>query len=168
LALAATLLKRNMRKQRVIYIVLLVLILVTIAFIWSNSLQSIPESRARSLGVLAQIKPFLSIFVGTGNVTDHLVRKLAHFIEYGALGCSMALMLILRKRARMQPVINCAFAAMTVALTDETIQIFSGRGSQVKDVWLDFAGSCTGILFVVVIFGLIKMSRNRKNKKHGN
>lgn len=154
-----------MNRKRTLTIVLIVLILATIAFIWSNSLQSIPESRARSLGVLAQIKPFIEIFVGQNNVTDNLVRKLAHFIEYGVLGCSLALMLILRKRVRRQQVINCAFAAMTVALTDETIQIFTGRGSQVKDVWLDFAGSCTGILFVFAIVILIKAIRRRKNER---
>ena len=156
-----------MRKQRVVYIVLIILILVTIVFIWSNSLQSIPESQAKSIGFLNKVKPFLEIFVGTGNVTDHLVRKLAHFTEFGALGCELPLLLALRKRINWQSVINSAFFAMTVALTDETIQIFSGRGSQVQDVWLDFAGSCTGILFVIVIFGLIKVARNRKNKKQG-
>ena len=157
-----------MRKRRVAYIGLIVLILATIAFIWSNSLQSIPESQAKSIGFLNKVKPFLEIFVGTGNVTDHLVRKLAHFTEFGTLGCELALLLALRKHINWQSAINSAFFSMTVALMDETIQIFSGRGSQVKDVWLDFAGSCTGILFVVVIFGLIKMARNRKNKKHGN
>ena len=157
-----------MRKRRVAYIGLIILILVTIVFIWSNSLQSIPESQAKSIGFLNKVKPFLEIFVGTGNVTDHLVRKLAHFTEFGTLGCELALLLALRKHINWQSAINSAFFSMTMALMDETIQIFSGRGSQVKDVWLDFAGSCTGILFVVVIFGLIKMARNRKNKKHGN
>ena len=156
-----------MRKRRVAYIGLIILILVTIVFIWSNSLQSIPESQAKSKDFLNKVKPLLGIFVGTGNVTDHLVRKLAHFTEFGALGCELALLLALRKRINWQSVINSAFFAMTVALTDETIQIFSGRGSQVQDVWLDFAGSCTGILFVIVIFGLIKVARNRKNKKQG-
>lgn len=99
------------------------------------------------------VKPFLEIFVGTGNVTDHLVRRIAHFAEYSALGCALALQLVPRRRVRWQSVINCAFAAMVVALTDETIQIFSGRGSQVQDVWLDFAGSCTGILFLLIIVG---------------
>ena len=156
-----------MRKRRVAYIGLIILILVTIVFIWSNSLQSIPESQAKSIGFLNKVKPFLEIFVGTGNVTDHLVRKLAHFTEFGTLGCELALLLALRKHINWQSVINSAFFAMVVALTDETIQIFSGRGSQVQDVWLDFAGSCTGILFVIVIFGLIKVARNRKNKKQG-
>ena len=160
--------EKKLNRKRTLTLVLIILILVTIVFIWSNSLQSIPESQAKSIGFLNKVKPFLEIFVGTGNVTDHLVRKLAHFTEFGALGCELPLLLALRKRTNWQSVINSAFFSMTMALMDETIQIFSGRGSQVKDVWLDFAGSCTGILFVVVIFGLIKMARNRKNKKHGN
>ena len=153
-----------MIRKKPLTIILIVFILATIVFIWSNSLQTVSESRARSLGVLAQIKPFLGIFVGAGNVTDHLIRKLAHFTEFGALGCELMLLLILRKRVRKQPVVNCAFAAMVVALTDETIQIFTGRGSQVQDVWLDFAGACAGILLVVIIVDLIKAIRHKKGE----
>ena len=156
--------EKKLNRKRILTIVLIVLILVTIVFIWSNSLQSIPESQARSLGFLARIKPFLGIFVGSGNVTDHLVRKLAHFTEFGALGCELALLLALQKRVSWQLVVNCAFVAMVVALTDETIQIFTGRGSQVQDVWLDFAGACTGILFVLIIVGLIRTIHHRKDK----
>ena len=160
--------EKKLNRKRTLTLVLIILILVTIVFIWSNSLQSIPESQAKSIGFLNKVKPFLEIFVGTGNVTDHLVRKLAHFTEFGTLGCELALLLALRKHINWQSAINSAFFSMTVALMDETIQIFSGRGSQVKDVWLDFAGSCTGILFVLIVFGLIKVVRNRKNNKHEN
>ena len=153
-----------MKKQKTFTIFLALLLLGTIIFIWCNSLQSVPESQAKSLGFLARIKPFLGIFVGSGNVTDHLVRKLAHFTEFGALGCELALLLALQKRVSWQLVVNCAFVAMVVALTDETIQIFTGRGSQVQDVWLDFAGACTGILFVLIIVGLIRTIHHRKDK----
>ena len=155
--------EKKLNRKRILTIVL---ILVTIVFIWSNSLQSIPESQARSLGFLARIKPVLGIFVGQDNVTDHLVRKLAHFTEYGALGCELALLLALQKRVSWQPVVNCAFVAMVVALTDETIQIFTGRGSQVQDVWLDFAGSCTGILLVLLIRLLITAPRRKHKPNH--
>lgn len=155
----------NMKRQRVLTMVLIVLIIVTTLFIWCNSLQSVPESDARSLGVLARIKPFLGMLAGQDNVTDNLVRKLAHFVEYGALGCVLALLLTLLKRRRWQSVVNCAFAVLIVALTDETIQIFTGRGSQVQDVWLDFAGACAGILLVLIVVGLIKAIRRGKNER---
>lgn len=151
-----------MIRKKLPTIILMVLILATIAFIWSNSLQSISESDARSLDVLALIKPFLGVFVGQDNVTDNLVRKLAHFMEYGALGCELALLLALQKRLLRQSVFNCAFTAMVTALTDETIQIFTGRGSQVQDVWLDFAGACTGILFVLLLIRLLITAQKHK------
>lgn len=34
---------------------------------------------------------------------------------------------------------------------DETIQIFSNRGSQVQDVLLDFAGVCAGMAVTLII-----------------
>jgi VanZ family protein len=105
------------------------------------------------------------MLAGQDNVTDNLVRKLAHFVEYGALGCVLALLLTLLKRRRWQSVVNCAFAVLIVALTDETIQIFTGRGSQVQDVWLDFAGACAGILLVLIVVGLIKAIRRGKNER---
>lgn len=154
-----------MKSKKIFAAVTVILLIVTLAFIWTNSLQSIPESQTRSLGVMKMVRPFLEIFVGKGNVTDHLVRKLAHFIEFGALGCELALLSVLRGRVRRQPVIYCAFAGMLVALTDETIQIFTGRGSQVQDVWLDFAGACSGILSVCIIADLVKATCRRKDER---
>lgn len=152
----------QMKNGRINIIILTILIIATIAFIWSNSLQSIPESQERSLGMMGKITPVLEVFVGKGNVTDHLVRKLAHFIEFGALGCELVLLAVLRKRVRLQPVVNCLFIGLAVAVIDETIQIFSNRGSQVQDVLLDFAGACTGIAFVLAVYWLASIVR----KKH--
>ncbi|MDD4494271.1 MAG: VanZ family protein, partial [Eubacteriales bacterium] len=137
-----------MKNGRTNIIIFIILIIATIAFIWSNSLQSIPESQERSFGVMDTITPLLEVFVGKGNVTDHFVRKLAHFIEFGALGCELVLLAVLRKRVHLQPVVNCLSIGLAVAVIDETIQIFSNRGSQVSDVLLDFTGAVTGIVFV--------------------
>ena len=87
-------------------------------------MQSIEASQALSLGVLEKVKPVLEVVAGSGNVTDHFVRKLAHFIEFAALGIQLAVFLILFGRVRLQFVLNCAFFGLTVALLDETIQIF--------------------------------------------
>lgn len=152
----------EMKNGRTNIIILTILIIATIAFIWSNSLQSIPESQERSLGIMGKITPVLEVFVGKGNVTDHLVRKLAHFIEFGTLGCELALLAVLRKRVHFQPVVNCLFAVLSVAVIDEAIQIFSNRGSQVQDVLLDFAGAVTGILFIILIHWLNTEVRTKR------
>ena len=49
--------------------------------------------------------------------------------------------------------LRCNFCAFL----DETIQIFSGRGPDIKDVWLDTFGSAAGILITLLILSL----RNR-------
>lgn len=90
-----------MKNGRINIIILTILIIATIAFIWSNSLQSVPESQKRSLGVMDKIMPILEVFVGKGNVTDHLIRKLAHFCGFGLLGCELALLTVLRKRVHL-------------------------------------------------------------------
>ena len=57
------------------------------------------------------------------------------------------------------------FLALTAALIDETIQIFSDRGSAVVDVWIDFSGAITGSAFgflILILFSFI--SSKKKNK----
>lgn len=152
------------KTNQMLTILIFILLLTTIAFIWSNSLQSIPESQERSLGVMDKITPILEVFVGKGNVTDHLVRKLAHFAEFGALGCELALLAVLRKRMHLQPIVNCLFTGLSVAVIDEAIQIFSNRGSQVSDVLLDFTGAVTGIVFVLLIQWLVLAIRRKRGR----
>ena len=79
------------------------------------------------------------------------MRKSAHFCEFGLLGCELMLLFWLRSGVRFQNLCNAAFAALLSAVTDETIQSFSGRGSQVLDVVLDFSGALTGILLVSLL-----------------
>lgn len=153
------------KTKKLLPILLLIIILATVAFIWSNSMPSIPESKAESLEVVEVVKPVLEPIVGPGNVTDHLVRKLAHFVEFGVLGCELMQLVIVRKRRGVQPLINCLFAGLAVAVIDETIQIFSGRGSQVQDVWLDFAGAATGLFFVLLISFIVRAIRKRRQSQ---
>lgn len=154
----------QMKNGRINIIILTILIIATIAFIWSNSLQSIPESQERSLGMMGKITLVLEVFVGKGNVTNHLVRKLAHFFEYGALGCELVLLVVLRKRVRLQPVVNCLFIGLAVAVIDETIQIFPNPGSQVSDVLLDFTGVVAGIVFILLIRWLVLAIRRKRRR----
>ena len=143
-----------MKKQKVISAVLVILILATLAFIWGNSLQTIPESSAKSEKVLKAVTPTLEIFVGKGNATDHLVRKIAHFIEFSVLGIELALFMTVRKRVSIQSVSNCLFAGLSTAVIDESLQLISNRGSQVVDVLLDFCGVVVGISIILVFYAL--------------
>lgn len=149
-------------KQNIQRLILIILILLTLVFIWGNSMQPIKDSQEKSLSIVKVVKPILEPIVGKGNVTDHLVRKLAHFTEFGVLGCELMLLSSIRKRRGIQSIVNCLFAVLSVAVIDETIQIFSNRGSQVQDVLLDFAGAVTGILFIILIHWLNTEVRTKR------
>ena len=130
------------------------LLIATLCFIWSNSLVGKEGSASLSRTVTVWLN-------GIGiPVTEHFVRKSAHFCEFGLLGCELAMLFWLRGGLRLQSCCNAAFAALLAAVTDETVQIFSGRGSRVQDVVLDFGGAVTGILFVCLV---IRMLKNQKN-----
>lgn len=147
-------------KQKIYKAVLLILIVVTVAFIFSNSLLDKTDSLEQSDKAKGILTPILEFFVGEGNVTSHLIRKLAHFAEFGVLG--LELFFLTKTLASFQ-----FFASLLIAVSDETIQLFSDRGSQVQDIWIDFFGACSGIVFGFAITEIIKFTINRrqKNKK---
>ena len=145
--------------------ILIFMLIVTLAFIWGNSIGSGPESHSDSKKVFEYVKPILEPVVGAGNVTDHLVRKFAHFAEFGVLGCELAALLVVRRRVGLQGVANCLFAGLSVAVIDETIQIFSNRGSQVQDVLLDFAGVCAGVACALLIRWLVSAVRRKWSER---
>ena len=140
-----------MKKHKICTIVVLALLFAVLAFMFSNSLEPVAISQAKSLTVMRHITPVLELFVGKGNVTDNLVRKLAHFIEFISLGIGLAIFVILRFRTRFQNFVNCLSIGLAVAVTDESLQLLSGRGSMVKDILLDFASVTTGIVLVLLM-----------------
>lgn len=153
-----------MKTRKTWIVIVSVIIAATIVFIWGNSLKSRSESQGLSLGVLELLRPLLSVIFSPENVTDHLVRKIAHFTEFGALGAELVLLTILLRKLKWQSVVNCLFAGLVVALTDETIQLFSLRGSQVADVDLDFSGVVAGVLVMLLLYQIVKAIRRAKHK----
>ena len=141
--------KKNKKAKNI----LVVLIVLTLAFIWIHSMMDREQSSLESGWVLKAVTPLLEIFVGRGNVTEHLVRKLAHFCEFALLGFELMFFFdctYIRWRAYLLGLSHCLFAATV----DETIQIFSGRGSQLQDVWLDTAGGGSGAAFALLLLAV--------------
>ena len=141
------------KRKSQVRLFLTLLLIATVCFIWSNSM----VSREGSASLSRRITAWLN---GIGiPVTHYFVRKAAHFCEFGLLGCELMLLLGLGSGVRLQSLSNAAFAALLTAVTDETIQIFSDRGSQVQDVELDFSGALTGILFVSLLILIQKRKK---------
>ena len=151
-----------MKRRKTCLALLGLLILLTLGFIWGNSLKSIPESQAVSLSLLDRLKPLLDAVFGPDRITDHILRKTAHFCEFALLGAELRLLFLLMGQRGLQGLMNALFAGLAAAVTDETIQIFSQRGSQVSDVVLDFSGVVTGALVISLAARLL---RRRKEKR---
>lgn len=146
------------KKSRVLSTMLICLCIATVAFIWGNSMLGSKASSNVSNSVLGALDPIIRRF-GIVSKDDLWLRKLAHFTEFAALGAELLFLAAVKGKSGFQTASNCAFAALLVALTDETIQLISGRNSQVLDVLLDFSGSLTGILIAWLICRLIKKRR---------
>ena len=144
-------------------IVLVLLAALTLAFIWGNSMLPRTESQEISRGLLAELCAALEhVGLHLDPQNDHWLRKLAHFVEFGLLGAELCTLLFLNRRARPQGFVNCAFAGLAVAVTDEALQLISNRGSQVQDVMLDFAGFLAGFLLCGLVWMLGSKSREQK------
>lgn len=116
---------------------MLILIALTLAFIWGNSCLS-RETSSEMSGFTVSILSFLNI------TDDAFVRKAAHFTEYFALGAELSVLLRICGKKGSRVITDVIIFGLLVGFFDETIQIFSGRAPEIADVWLDWAGYNTG------------------------
>lgn len=139
--------KSTLDGRSVFCLVMIVLILLTVCFIFFNSSKPPEESMEDSNTVLELLR---NIIDPKGQMTDDelsfIIRKTAHFVEYAALGFECLLLAYAVDRGiRLHGVIYSAGGCLLTADIDEFIQSFNGRGSMVADVLLDFTGALTGI-----------------------
>ena len=139
---------------------LTVLILLTLALIWGHSLLGREASSEESGFVMELLEPVLEMVVGEGNVTEFLVRKLAHFTEFFVLGLELLTFFAYRKPLFPQAFLLALTHGFFAAFLDETIQIFSGRGPTIQDVWLDVCGFAVG---ASLMLGIMVWRKHRKN-----
>lgn len=169
--MTGTFIQKNMK--RILLAVLILAILGTLIFIFSNSVKSKEQSSDQSSEFAESIKPIVDPSDKIPfNIFEHHVRKLAHFSEFCLLGFELLLLLALLcngyKNITLLKYTSTMFLALTAALIDETIQIFSDRGSAVVDVWIDFSGAITGSAFgflILILFSFISSKRKNKDLK---
>lgn len=138
------------------------LVLVTL-LIWGNSMRTATQSDQQSTSLLSWLTPWLSA-VGIQPEGFHaILRKLAHFSEYGLLGVLWTIELWLgphrgKRRGTMERLSFC----MLTAFLDETIQLFvPGRSGEIRDVWIDTAGAWTGIVMTTCLVCIAAKFLNR-------
>lgn len=131
----------------------------TVYFIFSNSLEIARESSARSQQVMELLNSLLGR-VGLGPLSEHFVRKLAHFCEFSLLGFWFMLCLRVYTCHFVRHVSWPLFFGLLTAVIDETIQLYvPGRSSSVKDVLLDFSGVLTGLFIALLILLFFRLCR---------
>ena len=151
--------EKTMPKRKKVALVLIILVL---CFIWGQSLLDGETSTRESDFIFQLIYPFLYRVFGEVDATAHLLRKLAHFTEYAALGCSLSLYFGYDQKS----ILKGMNIALLAALFDESIQLLAvSRGPQISDIWLDFSGAVTGILLFSVCFWAVARIRGHVMKK---
>ena len=167
--------------RRTAYRILLLLTLVWMGVIFWFSSRNSTDSSTLSRGLLQKILGLIVPHWAQRSADEKqavidafhtLFRKCGHFSEFGVLG------LLLRLTTRLSPKLNQirrqthpavtgfavpALLALLYACTDEFHQRFvPGRSCELRDVCIDLAGACCGILFCMLIQRLIQKRRRKK------
>ena len=128
------------------------LLICNLIFIWGNSLLPGEVSGAIS----DWVKSILALlFDGDPNAPagGGLLRKIAHFTEFAALGMCLAWLHGMLQKGTVRPF----FWGVLTAAVDETIQRFvPDRGPSIRDVCIDSAGVLTGIILLWTGYHFVK------------
>lgn len=133
-----------------------VLLVCCLAFIWGNSLLPGEISGAIS----DWVKEFLARLLGgkPPHGGGGLLRKIAHFTEFTALGLCLGWLFGMLRRGKVQPFLW----GVAAACVDETIQCFvPDRGPGIKDVLIDSGGVLTGIILLYIGYTWLKEKTNK-------
>ena len=145
-----------------IAVLIATIVLVTL-FIFSNSMKNSAESNSMSGIVLAILSPITNFIDGIFGEQkwNYIIRKGAHITEFCILGITVSVAVNKVKKYMGWHLFGYSlFYVLLVAVTDEFIQIFSGRTSSVIDVFIDLAGALVGITLVSLV-----VAKKRKNTK---
>lgn len=137
------------------------LTVLLLCFIWGNSL--LPGSVSGAISdwvkeILAMILPGQVPGVTTGG---GLLRKIAHFTEFAALGAALSWRFGMLEKRKFWPLIS-GFGA---ACVDETIQMFvPDRGPSLFDVGIDTCGAAAGMGLLLIGQYLFRRSKHLEEK----
>ena len=132
-------------------------LIACIAFIFRNSLETGAQSSVRSQELMALLNELLGK-VHLGPLSEHTIRKLAHFAEFTMEGFLLMLCLRVYTAHFVRHMSWPLLGGMTTALMDETIQRFiPNRTSSVTDVWIDMAGVVCGLFVALIILLIVRL-----------
>ena len=156
-----------MSKRRIISEIAFVAVsILTLSFIFSRSVKTKEQSSVESDAVGEVLEEIIPDEAPEKDFILQNVRKIAHFFEFSILGAEIAAYILIFRRRLSYALLSFGAGAF-FALADETIQIFSERGSSVADVWLDFSGFFLVESLIYLVFLLVCFIRKRAKKSVG-
>ena len=138
--------KRTTRQVAICRILLALILL----FIWGNSVLPAEMSDALSDWVRDVLQGFFPVDGEPAQEGTHLLRKMAHFLEFACLGACLCWRFGMAECQRVKAALYPLLSGAAVACIDETIQFFvSGRHSSWLDVGIDTAGVLGGLILLM-------------------
>lgn len=137
-----------------------VLTAICMAVIFYFSSRTANESAHQSSIIL----DFIIKIFGDNGFSDFIVRKSAHFLEFTGL-CVLfnSAFYFTKGKKWIWQSIACT---SLYAITDEVHQIFvDGRSCELRDWAIDTCGAITGAIGFIVLFYIIKLIIDKKQKK---
>ncbi len=149
------------KKIKIIRILLIVLISISVLSCFIQSLMPPEVSERESDTVADVIAEVIPPDTAVGEFTETNIRKIGHFFEYGIIGLELAIYGALFITGKLRTALISLAFAHSVAFVDESLQIISGRGPAIADVWLDTIGFC---VFYLLTVGIILVCSRIKSK----
>lgn len=146
-----------MHKDRIKAVICWALTVICMIIIYWLSSRTAAESSAQSTGLLERL---IAIF-GDNFFTDHIVRKMSHFLEFAGLSLLFNIS-ICQTRKKADCIISVALTSL-YAITDEFHQLFvAGRSCQFSDWCIDTFGAIIGAMGFLVIYSTVKAISKKK------
>ncbi len=154
-----------MKKSRKILLIIdALLILAVVLFIFINSSLSVEASSEESGSVFDAFKGIFDFIFGEGVITHQVFRKLTHGTEFFILALLINFLFLIIEKFNLKSACITLSVGLFVAVTDESIQLLSGRGPLVTDVLIDFGGVLAVTIIFTAIYYLVIKIKNNKNK----
>ena len=152
-----------MKRTVIAYICLLFMSIGYYGIILSYSAAPASESSARSRGItkkIVEIYDSVMMRKSTEKVKNErvislhgFVRKCAHVYNFMVLAFAHIMLFFVAGNGNIRKaVLFTLIMGICAAVLDETLQLFvSGRAGQLKDVFIDFIGTCQGCIAFLVV-----------------
>ena len=159
-----------MSKKRIIAIIIdIILILLTLIFIFGNSLKNVEKSSNASESVTSVIEKIPPIkqaiekdIIQPGSL-EGPIRSFAHFFEFSILGAELMLLIILLKcSCNIKYFLFVVLICFILGLSDEITQSFTDRSTEAIDVIKDVCGGAFGAFCINMIY--LPIRKKLKNK----